>query len=121
MRVLRKLSIAAAALLVTCVLAVSARLASIIKYESVIHEFDPYFNYREFAVACVWRERREVGAGQRALGGIGPSFFFSLSLSRRCPLSRALHLPPYAHTGVTQFLVDNDLYRLWNWFDDRTW
>ena len=39
--------VAAAALLVTCVLAVSARLASIIKYESVIHEFDPYFNYRE--------------------------------------------------------------------------
>ncbi|KAL4580381.1 hypothetical protein LXL04_016572 [Taraxacum kok-saghyz] len=28
------------------VLAFSIRLFSVIKYESVIHEFDPYFNYR---------------------------------------------------------------------------
>lgn len=27
-----------------CVLAASLRLFSVIKYESVIHEFDPYFN-----------------------------------------------------------------------------
>ena len=29
-----------------CTLAFSVRLFSVIKYESVIHEFDPYFNYR---------------------------------------------------------------------------
>ncbi len=29
-----------------CLLAFSLRLFSVIKYESVIHEFDPYFNYR---------------------------------------------------------------------------
>lgn len=29
-----------------CLLAFSIRLFSVIKYESVIHEFDPYFNYR---------------------------------------------------------------------------
>lgn len=29
-----------------CILAFSLRLFSVIKYESVIHEFDPYFNYR---------------------------------------------------------------------------
>jgi dolichyl-diphosphooligosaccharide---protein glycosyltransferase len=29
-----------------CVLSASVRLFSVIKYESVIHEFDPYFNYR---------------------------------------------------------------------------
>ncbi|XP_048489654.1 dolichyl-diphosphooligosaccharide--protein glycosyltransferase subunit STT3A-like [Beta vulgaris subsp. vulgaris] len=28
------------------VLAFSIRLFSVIKYESIIHEFDPYFNYR---------------------------------------------------------------------------
>lgn len=28
------------------VLAVSSRLFSIIRFESVIHEFDPWFNYR---------------------------------------------------------------------------
>lgn len=33
-------------LLAICVLATSVRLFSVIKYESVIHEFDPYFNYR---------------------------------------------------------------------------
>lgn len=34
------------ALLCICVLSFSIRLFSVIKYESVIHEFDPYFNYR---------------------------------------------------------------------------
>ena len=34
------------ALLLICTLAFSIRLFSVIKYESVIHEFDPYFNYR---------------------------------------------------------------------------
>jgi hypothetical protein len=33
-------------LLSICVLSFSIRLFSVIKYESVIHEFDPYFNYR---------------------------------------------------------------------------
>ncbi|GMH40934.1 hypothetical protein BSKO_08838 [Bryopsis sp. KO-2023] len=33
-------------LLLICVMAFSIRLFSVIKYESVIHEFDPYFNYR---------------------------------------------------------------------------
>ena len=39
---------AVAALACACVLAVSVRLFSVVKYESVIHEFDPYFNFREF-------------------------------------------------------------------------
>ncbi|KAK3268374.1 Dolichyl-diphosphooligosaccharide--protein glycosyltransferase subunit stt3b, variant 2 [Cymbomonas tetramitiformis] len=30
----------------TCLLAFSVRLFSVLRYESVIHEFDPYFNYR---------------------------------------------------------------------------
>lgn len=34
------------ALLCICIIAFSTRLFSVIKYESVIHEFDPYFNYR---------------------------------------------------------------------------
>ena len=36
----------AAALLCICIMAFSLRIFSVIKYESVIHEFDPYFNYR---------------------------------------------------------------------------
>jgi dolichyl-diphosphooligosaccharide--protein glycosyltransferase len=38
--------LAALILLAVCVLSASVRLFSVIKYESVIHEFDPYFNYR---------------------------------------------------------------------------
>ena len=34
------------ALLCIGALAFATRLFSVIKYESVIHEFDPYFNYR---------------------------------------------------------------------------
>jgi hypothetical protein len=34
------------ALILICVQAFSIRLFSVVKYESVIHEFDPYFNYR---------------------------------------------------------------------------
>ncbi|KDD76460.1 STT3 subunit of oligosaccharyl transferase [Helicosporidium sp. ATCC 50920] len=34
------------ALLCICLLATAVRLFSVIKFESVIHEFDPYFNYR---------------------------------------------------------------------------
>ncbi len=34
------------ALVGICILAFSIRLFSVVKYESVIHEFDPYFNYR---------------------------------------------------------------------------
>jgi dolichyl-diphosphooligosaccharide--protein glycosyltransferase len=33
-------------LLVTCSIAVLVRVFSIIRYESIIHEFDPWFNYR---------------------------------------------------------------------------
>lgn len=35
-----------AALMAICVMAFSLRLFSVVKYESVIHEFDPYFNFR---------------------------------------------------------------------------
>ena len=38
--------VSAAALLGICIMSFSLRLFSVIKYESVIHEFDPYFNYR---------------------------------------------------------------------------
>ncbi|GAB5366072.1 hypothetical protein AAMO2058_001113000 [Amorphochlora amoebiformis] len=33
-------------LLLICILAFSTRLFSVLRYESVIHEFDPYFNFR---------------------------------------------------------------------------
>ncbi|ESO07295.1 hypothetical protein HELRODRAFT_98643 [Helobdella robusta] len=33
-------------LVIACILSFSVRLFSVLRYESVIHEFDPYFNYR---------------------------------------------------------------------------
>jgi hypothetical protein len=33
-------------LLLICILAFSIRLISVVRYESIIHEFDPYFNFR---------------------------------------------------------------------------
>ena len=39
-------AVAALTLLLVCIMSASVRLFSVIKYESVIHEFDPYFNYR---------------------------------------------------------------------------
>jgi hypothetical protein len=85
--------VAAAALLVTCVLAVSARLASIIKYESVIHEFDPYFNYRKFCVGGM--DGMCVGGGGRASFLLARVFFqwpsiltlLSLSLQKKTQAS----------------------------------
>uniref|UniRef100_A0A0E0ITL7 dolichyl-diphosphooligosaccharide--protein glycotransferase n=1 Tax=Oryza nivara TaxID=4536 RepID=A0A0E0ITL7_ORYNI len=47
-------------LLLIGVLAFSIRLFSVIKYESVIHEFDPYFNFR------VTQEAKGTGAGLMA-------------------------------------------------------
>jgi len=43
---LRSQAVAATILLLVCIMSASVRLFSVIKYESVIHEFDPYFNYR---------------------------------------------------------------------------
>ena len=43
----RKLILSRLAILtIICVLAFSTRLFSVLRYESVIHEFDPYFNFR---------------------------------------------------------------------------
>lgn len=35
-----------AILLFICILAFSIRLISVVRYESIIHEYDPYFNFR---------------------------------------------------------------------------
>eukprot|EP01050_Picozoa_sp_SAG11_P034000 SAG11_NODE_11819_length_736_cov_1.974882_1_plen_53_part_10 len=33
-------------LMLICTMAFTIRLFAVVRYESVIHEFDPYFNYR---------------------------------------------------------------------------
>ena len=50
---------AVAALACAAVLAVSVRLFSVVKYESVIHEFDPYFNFREWGFSFTLVETRD--------------------------------------------------------------
>ena len=87
---------AVAALACAAVLAVSVRLFSVVKYESVIHEFDPYFNFRKgsllfffslIAMRCVFvllwgRERGERGAERRRVRGGRAPLEFSLSFNR---------------------------------------
>ena len=55
-------------LLLICSVASLVRVFSVIRYESIIHEFDPWFNYR-----------------------------------------------------ATKFLVNNDFYEFWNFFDSESW
>ncbi|PNG99549.1 Dolichyl-diphosphooligosaccharide--protein glycosyltransferase subunit STT3, partial [Tetrabaena socialis] len=42
----QELLVRSAVLICAYLLAFSIRLFSVLRYESVIHEFDPYFNYR---------------------------------------------------------------------------
>ena len=55
-------------LLLICSVASLVRVFSVIRYESIIHEFDPWFNYR-----------------------------------------------------ATKYLVNNDFYEFWNFFDSESW
>ncbi|TVU35136.1 hypothetical protein EJB05_17007 [Eragrostis curvula] len=81
------------ALLLIGVLAFSIRLFSVIKYESVIHEFDPYFNYRVTQVSLISAERSSAAS-------IFCQRMESFSQKKR---------------------KKNGVYEFWNWFDDRTW
>ncbi|KAF8400873.1 hypothetical protein HHK36_014176 [Tetracentron sinense] len=88
-------------LLLIGVLAFSIRLFSVIKYESVIHEFDPYFNYRVTQILIV----------SSAINHILKSLNYDLSKHYRGLVAYLLF----------QFLTKNGIYDFWNWFDDRTW
>jgi hypothetical protein len=49
-----------------CLLSFAIRLFAVVRYESVIHEFDPYFNFRTTKVEEGWgggEGRRGGGAG----------------------------------------------------------
>lgn len=77
-------------LLLICVLAFSIRLFSVFKYESVIHEFDPYFNYRVtqfltkegFYNLWNWFDDRTWYPLGRVIGGT----MFPVSTNARIPL-----------------------------------
>ncbi|KAL6519121.1 Dolichyl-diphosphooligosaccharide--protein glycosyltransferase subunit stt3a [Orobanche gracilis] len=80
-------------LLLIGALAFSIRLFSVIKYESVIHEFDPYFNYRVTQSLIVIVVKRRTPAEVKA----------------------------YGTSQAQRFLTKSGVYDFWNWFDDRTW
>lgn len=114
-----------------CVMAVSVRLFSVIKYESVIHEFGKLdLAYCLGAAARGLASRSWVRHDRNLLdplpvegcapcsaaeteGGHGAAF-------RHTPLPIA-SADPYFNYRVTQFLTKEGFYNLWNWFDDRTW
>ena len=101
--------VSAAALLGICLMAFCLRLFSVIKYESVIHEFDPYFNYRVtsfltskgFSATWNWFDDRTWYPLGRVIGGTMYPVRVLLQCSRwcgvclwarRCILAAACHL-----------------------------
>eukprot|EP01025_Chloroclados_australasicus_P036448 TRINITY_DN3714_c0_g3_i2.p1 TRINITY_DN3714_c0_g3~~TRINITY_DN3714_c0_g3_i2.p1 ORF type:complete len:747 (-),score=99.69 TRINITY_DN3714_c0_g3_i2:376-2616(-) len=89
-----------AALLCICILASSIRLFSIIKYESVIHEFDPYFNYRvtryltnsDFYEVWNWFDDRTWYPLGRVIGGtMYPGLIFTAGLMHK--ILQTLNIP----------------------------
>jgi dolichyl-diphosphooligosaccharide--protein glycosyltransferase len=71
--------------------AVSARLFSVIRFESIIHEFDPWFNFRATYV-----------------------FFNSIYIYLSFSLVGKERL-----TACRKYLVQHGFYKFWDWFDDR--
>ena len=86
----------------------------VIKYESVIHEFDPYFNYRVTQVS--W-----LGIPSHLQFIVIFSSFISLLLFLSIFWYLKLHTKMMRLTCWFQFLTKNGIYEFWNWFDDRTW
>ncbi|KXZ54149.1 hypothetical protein GPECTOR_5g248 [Gonium pectorale] len=83
-----------------CVLAFSIRLFSVVKYESVIHEFDPYFNYRVtqfltkegFYDMWNWFDDRTWYPLGRVIGGtVYPGLIFTAGAMYR--ILHFLHIP----------------------------
>lgn len=88
------------ALLAICILSFSIRLFSVVKYESVIHEFDPYFNYRVtvfltnngFYDLWNWFDDRTWYPIGRVVGGtVYPGLIFTAGLMHN--VLHALNLP----------------------------
>ena len=76
-------------LFLICVLAFSIRLISVVRYESVIHEFDPYFNFRAtkflanegFLEFLNWFDNRSWYPLGRTIGGtIYPGLMITAAL-----------------------------------------
>lgn len=88
--------VSAAALLGICLMAFCLRLFSVIKYESVIHEFDPYFNYRVtsfltkkgFSDTWNWFDDRTWYPLGRVIGGTMYPVSMPASCLRTLPLTQ---------------------------------
>lgn len=115
-----------------CVLAFAIRLFAVTRYESVIHEFDPYFNFRTTKVSCHFVETlssfppRNVSSPKNPYH-ISHRFCDRGSLSHR-PLSHTflslllLSSPPSLPLAAfQQYLTHEGFLAFLNWFDDRGW
>lgn len=94
----RELLLRVLTLAMVCIVSFSIRLFSVLRYESIIHEFDPWFNYRSTRYVV-----------------------HSLSLSGAI-LGNVLTfvmLPVFPF--FSRVLVEEGSYKFWNWFDSRSW
>ena len=79
--------------LCVCFVAYSIRLHSVRQFGNVIHEFDPYFNFR---------------ATEYGLGNRHAMLFLN-------------YYPSNYLTPSCRYLVDNGWNKFINWYDDRSW
>lgn len=79
--------------------AFSTRLFSVLRFESVIHEFDPWV-LPLFSFHTLWLD---------AFTKASLSFFYYSPMCR------------YFNYRTTRFLAEEGFYKFHNWFDDRAW
>ena len=98
--------------------AFTVRLFAVIRYESVIHEFDPSVYQLPPCFPLLPCPAARIGSERG-----GPCFFFfmfwgddgGVCVGLSCPIHR------YFNYRVTQYIVKEGSYKFYNWFDDRTW
>ncbi|KAI3358710.1 hypothetical protein L3Q82_015119, partial [Scortum barcoo] len=116
-------------LFLACLAGFSSRLFAVIRFESIIHEFDPWSQRAAlWASAPAYREEKKGGSALRKTraktGGVGRALREGgeLRLQVRCggaspPLSFCFRF----NYRSTHHLTSNGFYEFLNWFDERAW
>jgi len=100
---------------IICLLSFAIRLFAVVRYESVIHEFDPYFNFRTTKVGT------EGGREGGREGGKEGGKLLGMSNSCDCCTYTLIppSLPPSDSFSPSQYLASEGFLEFLDWFDDR--
>ncbi|KAG7225474.1 hypothetical protein INR49_027469 [Caranx melampygus] len=110
-------------LFLACLAGFSSRLFAVIRFESIIHEFDPWSQH-----AALWASAPAYRAEKK--GGVRETVFpallqqWPLQYTPRIAVSDtlvlALNLQRFNYRS-THHLTTNGFYEFLNWFDERAW